>query len=254
MAGAGRHGAARVVTAIAGAGGLLRPAGRALFVGCLLLGGCTGGDASYLPFEPGAFWRYGLEVQTTDLRRTAKRVVVAMPAVERAGRSLYRLRVNRDRIEYFTRTQRGIERVAVQSAGDAAPAFGAEPLLVLPVPPVAGARWRQPTVTGVLEATVDPFRRKYRLQEPVTLEYVIEAVDAEVNVPAGRFRDCLRVRGTGHTTFPGDKTVFPSEIDVVQTDWYAPGVGLVRSHRVETTTSKVVPRGEYTLELEVFAR
>lgn len=243
-----------MVTAAAGTTGLLRRPGRALLLGWLLLGGCAEGDAGYLPLEAGAFWRYGLEVQTTDLRRSAKRVVVAMPAVERDGRSLYRLRVNRDRVEYFTRTQRGIERVAVHSAGDATPLFAAEPLLVLPVPPVAGARWRQSSVTGVLEATVDPFRRKYRLQEPVTLEYVIEAVDAEVKVPAGRFRDCLRVRGVGHASFPGDKTVFPSEIDVVQTDWYAPGVGLVRSHRVETTTSKVLPRGEYTLELEVFER
>ena len=41
-------------------------------------------------------------------------------------------------------------------------------------------------------------------------------------------------------------------VSIDETNWYAPGVGLVKSIRKENTTDRVVPRGELRLELEEF--
>lgn len=213
---------------------------------------CSGGDRSYYPQLPGAFWRYGVTVKTTELTRHSKYTVLGLAPVRVDGRVLARTRVNDALVYLYDTTDTGIYRVGARNAGAAETGLATVPVLELPVPAAPGTRWTQGTVTAVLEATVDPFRRKYRLQEPVEMQYVISSTSDEVVVPAGRFRDCLRVTGTGSGYFKGDKTIFPSAIAIEQTDWYAPGVGLVRSQRVETTTSKVLPRGEYERVLEVF--
>jgi len=215
-----------------------------------LLAGCGADAPEYFPLPEHGWWRYAVTERTTELVRRGKRIVVALEPVRQRGERLARRRINTAHVYYYRRTAQAVERVATQRAGEREPRFAASPEFVLPRTPAPGMRWRQQSATAVLETTVDPFRRKYRLEEPVELEYVVESVDDEVVVPGGRFRNCLRVRGTGRGAFKGDKTLFPSDIEVVHTDWYAPGIGLVRTHRVETTTSKVLPRGEYTLELE----
>lgn len=221
----------------------------------VLAAGCGGGASGddWFPSPAGAKWRYLVHVQTTELKRESRQTHLALPPVVVDGRRLERRRINAGLTHFYERTAEHLARVAVQRPEDTGPVFDPAPAPLLPVPAVVGARWRQASVTRVLETTVDPFRRKYRMEEPVDLEFAVEALDDEVTVPAGRYTGCLRVRGTGRTRFKGDKTIFPSDVTVEQIDWYAPGVGLVLSKRVEKTTSQVLPGGSFEMELEFFA-
>lgn len=236
--------------------------GRGAFLALLAcLGGCAadvGGD--YAPIEAKRFWRYGLTatteltLKTTAKVRRSKYTVLGLDPVIIAGRRYERTQVNGAWLHFFERDSQGLRRVAVQALDESAPAFDAQPRPVLPARLEAGRRWRAPTVTGLLETVVDPFRRQYRLQQVVMLDYEVIAADAAATVPAGRFSACLRVQSRGKTRFRGDKTIFPTDIEVMQTEWYAPGVGLVKSERIETTTTRLLPRGELLTELELYRR
>ncbi len=218
----------------------------------VVLAACSGRSADWFPSPPGAKWRYAIVVQTTELRRQSRLALLGLAPVMVEGRRLERRRVNAGLLHYYERANGGVARVAIQRPEDEGPVFETEAQPVLPLPVTVGSRWRQPSVTRVLETTVDPFRRKYRMEEPVQLEFVVEADDDTVTVPAGRYQGCLRVKATGKTRFKGDKTIFPTDVSVAQTDWYARGVGLVRSERVETTGSQVLPGGRFVMELESF--
>ena len=80
-------------------------------------------------------------------------------------------------------------------------------------------------------------------------------MDDTVSVAAGTFRHCLRVRSRG-SLFAG-KTLQQfmgiNDIDIDQTEWYAPGVGLVKTVRREFTTPGEF-KNTYTQELVSYSR
>lgn len=224
----------------------------AIVLGSLAIAGCTRQRGQYFPFVPGGYWRYDVTVQTVQLTKKSKSTVVGLDPIRFEGRELFRNKINAGTLYYYALVDGYVARVAKQTQDSAEPAFEKPPVIVLPVRPEPGASWTVHSRTGVLETTVDPFRRLYRMEEPVELTFTVASVDEELRVPAGRFSHCVRVEGVGTTSFAGDKTIFATAIDVRQTDWYAPGVGLVKSRRLETTGSKVLPRGEFRMELEEF--
>jgi len=76
------------------------------------------------------------------------------------------------------------------------------------------------------------------VQQNIPLEFTVEAEDDTVTVGAGTFEHCLRVKATG-SLFAGSTLqdfMGIRFIQVEQTDWYAPGVGLIRRVRNESTT------------------
>ena len=85
---------------------------------------------------------------------------------------------------------------------------------------------------------------------PVMLTYRISSQNESVTVPAGRFEHCIKVTGAGSTTVPVDRATAKAPVTVEHADWYAPGVGLVKSVRREHSESVFLQDGEFTLELE----
>jgi hypothetical protein len=73
-------------------------------------------------------------------------------------------------------------------------------------------------------------------------------------VPAGRFEKCLRLEGTGLLHVLADARVGASEVPVTHTEWYAPGVGLVKLVRSETLDTQAIVGGTITMELTAFER
>lgn len=215
--------------------------------------GCGGVDnTAFLPLKTPASWVYDAHSQTMNGKRlqrlfTRNEAEVihsdGEPALLRSRGVDYR--------ELVRLAPEGLLRLAVLRA-DANAHWAedpAEPLLLLPRELLPGREWRQASRTQVLEATVDPFRRRYVVQEPVEMRYRVVANDAVIDTPAGRFSHCLLLEATGEGHFQGDKTVPGGNISVRQSEWYAAGVGLVRLDREETTSSSILPRGLYQLTL-----
>ncbi len=95
--------------------------------------------------------------------------------------------------------------------------IGTEPMRLMPVPPVVGMRWAYSEGVFSGAGKLDPILA-------IRWTGVIHAEES-VEVPAGIFRDCLRVESVAaHQVASGDET---RQFRYV--DWYAPGVGLVKS-------------------------
>jgi hypothetical protein len=111
--------------------------------------------------------------------------------------------------------------------------IGSQPMRVMPDPPTVGARWSySEDVFGGSGGQLD---RGFAIQWTgiVTGRETVE-------VPAGVFRDCLRVESTAaHRTPAGE-----GARQYRYVDWYGPGVGLVRSEYSFSSTGKILTRME----------
>ncbi len=80
--------------------------------------------------------------------------------------------------------------------------------------------------------------------DTLTLQVAIESISETVTVPAGTFERCLKVKSVGSATDGGSIEVY---------DWYAPGVGLIKSISKFTDVFwGVKASGKTAKELEAF--
>lgn len=75
-----------------------------------------------------------------------------------------------------------------------------------------------------------------------------------VSTPLGKFYDCLLVRGKGNTKFIGDSEIGSIEINITSEEWYAKGIGLIKSTRVEETDSDLFGTTKMTQTLEGYKK
>lgn len=232
-----------------------------VLAGLLLLGGCGDNGVDYFPLEPGTRWRYSVERTTMDGINEQKFVVqAATPRVWQDERLPVRISLD-GTLLYYKKNEQGVFRMAGQHRFDLKPvAIAEDRRMVLKQPLKVGTHWKESSATIVLARTGPPQRSEYEITAPVTIRYVIEAADDTVTVPAGRFENCLRIHGQGRQSdYDAGNYIDRTDITVEQTDWYAPGVGLVKSVRKESTTSKVLNwgsmqtfAGQIVFELEAF--
>jgi len=223
---------------------LIRACALALLVPLLLAaGGCKRDGMDYLPLGEQRLWKYRIDRTIKGEQRHQKIIIAGLPPATVDGAPYYPLRRLDDRIELYEKTAGWIFRVD-RSSGNRA--------RILPQNPYPGMEWQGESrilfleVTGAFSATFEE-----RIQTSIPLDYVVESLDDEVEVPAGRFRDCLRVKGRGSMFGGGTLKTFMGIrfIKVEQTDWYARGVGLVKRVRNEYTTPAEWSN-QYTEELE----
>lgn len=221
----------------------------------LLLAGCSAGTADWFPLEAGLRWAYALERTTMDGRSRQWYFVENLPGEPVAGRTLATpRRTFAGNLYWYARDAGGLWRVATRRAEADDIQTEEPPALVLPEPLAPGLRWQQTVRTQVLEKTGPPQETLFRIVVPVQMDYGVEAVDAAVVVPAGRYTGCLRVVGRGTTTANVGNYVGQTQISVESEDVYAPGVGLVSSVRRERTSHPALDAGELRLVLTSLLR
>jgi len=107
--------------------------------------------------------------------------------------------------------------------------IAAQPMRVMPMPPRVGMRW----------AYSERVFRGGGRQLGLDIEWSGSVSRAEsIDVPAGRFRDCLRVESVAVHRLPDGATLH----EFRYVDWYAPNVGLVKNEYA--TAADVVTRME----------
>ncbi|HXH04594.1 MAG TPA: hypothetical protein VNN09_14925 [Candidatus Competibacteraceae bacterium] len=189
---------------------------------CLLfalsLSGCASVAAvdstRYFPLASGLQWRY--QVSRTDRPGLFTDLTVASLATElHDGQPLQIRRGSSGREYLFGRDDWGIYRAGWREAADFELRWEEARRYVLPDPLTPRQQWRRaPAISG-------------------ELLYTVESLEDTVRVPAGAFRRCLRVRGTGVLPAPA------GPVEVLTQEWYAPGIGLIklrRRERAHTTT------------------
>lgn len=79
--------------------------------------------------------------------------------------------------------------------------------------------------------------------------WTIEALDDRVEVPAGRFEQCVRVKGLALLRLFADPVNGFKDMPLTTLEWYCPGVGLVKVERREPANSTFLTGGTMTMEL-----
>ncbi len=185
----------------------------------------------YYPLKPGQSWTYTM---TTAKGGPQRIVVTNMPARELKGVTLTprKWEVGGATKYYLVGADDyGVYRYGEQASEQAEPVIAKPKVYYLKSPLSNGTSWDIRTRLG---------------SEEVTVNLTIEAVNEEVKVPAGTYKDCLKVKHAGSTQ-KGD-----TAITLEAYEWYAPDVGLVKSivtlNKQEKKQPKVSEHLSYQLE------
>lgn len=221
----------------------------------LALAACGGAapTASLFPLEPGRRWVFDVrtEWETQQVEHEQRVITTEAPVVlGGAAPGPAHRRRSADGVEWYLRvSDAGIVRVATKTDLDAEPAFDAPPRYVLKAPLRVGTAWRHATTAYLLRRHAE-FPPEIRHSHPqVPMHYAIDALDDAVDVRAGRFSGCLRVRGSAVLKLFADPVAGWKDLPLTTTEWYCPGPGLVKLVREEPAHSPFLTGGTLTMEL-----
>jgi hypothetical protein len=207
---------------------------------------------AWFPLEAGHRWTYRVTTRGDDdssERESLTLRTLGAETLPALGDAAWRRRSDSG-VDYWLRADAtGVYRVASKSDLDAEPQPDKPLRFVLKAPYTIGTQW-QSTTTAYLLVRRNAFPREIRHTHPsVTMLYTIAAVDEAVETPAGRFAHCLRVQGTASVRLYADPASGWRDMPLTTTEWYCPGVGLVRVERSEPAKSAFLTGGTRTLEL-----
>ena len=210
----------------------------------LFLCGCDRRDSGYFPLTPGYEWAYDISRTFTDAAGpvTQKSIVRNLPARTVDGIAYYPQVYASGKTYFFVRSTDGISRKA--PADDSAERVIGYPLRV-------GTEWSAASGLHLFDLPKKLEETMYRISRDLVLDYRITSLDDPADVPAGYFPRCLRIDAIGFLDLPRRLMLGIKTIKVEQTQWYAPGTGLVRMTRKEYAIPNLYP-SEYTQVLASF--
>ncbi|MEA2078162.1 MAG: hypothetical protein U9O95_09110 [Candidatus Marinimicrobia bacterium] len=167
----------------------------------------------YVPLKEGLSRTYSIggavtkTVEDFEERKLGKKKVVPQKIVINGSTSFI----------FIRETKKGQILFAIQGAEDSEPVILEELVYLNKNPFKTGTTWEGDFTTSVMMESVT-----------FPLTYEIQKGKETVTVPAGTFDKCLKVVAKGEVE--RDKGLLGMvKITIVQTDWYAPKVGLIKS-------------------------
>jgi hypothetical protein len=185
---------------------------------------------SYYPLKQGMTWQYRSSLGVLTVKNLAPRTL--------AGKTVTPQQVG-GALVFIVDDDTGIYDFAKQSPGDPEPQLLSAPYYQYVQKPVAvGTKWEDQSETTLLPRRVS-----------VRRTCTIDMIDDVVTVPAGTFKNCVRVSCAGSALVPVESRGV-AEVSVETYSWYAPGVGRVRWTTRERTNNAVIgPGGEFSVDL-----
>jgi hypothetical protein len=191
----------------------------------LLTSGPVRADAlseSYFPLKEGMRWEYTV---TSDQGQPQKLLITNL-----APRDVQGVKVTPRKwelggatfIELMKQDDTGVYRYAEQKGETAAPELITPMECHLKFPITQGNSWAMTTKVGT---------------SALSVSLTLESVSDEVKVPAGTFKDCLKVKQVGEND---------AGTSVMGYEWYAPKVGVVKSMvTIKQKTKEGIPSSEH---------
>jgi len=190
---------------------------------CLFMPGRGWGDElneSYFPLKEGMRWEYNV---ISDQGATKKLLITNLAPREVSGAKVTPRKQELGGstfIELMKKDETGIYRYAEQKGENAPPSLITPMECHLRFPVAEGSSWKMATKLG---------------NSTVNVSLTIESLSDEVKVPAGTFKDCIKIKQVGEND--GGASVMGYE-------WYAPKVGVVKSIVTIKQKSKEGPKSE----------
>ena len=212
----------------------------------LLLFSCSSPDTSYFPTAPGNEWTYDISRTAPDMHQPLiqKSIVRNLPPGTVDGITYYPRAYANRAIHYFTISAGGISRSKPGHEG-------ADPVIVYPLS--VGTEWSGGSRLYLFDLPKKLEGAWNNISSNLELDYTITSLEDSVDVPAGHFPRCLRIDAVGFLDLPTRLMLGIRIIKVEQSQWYAPGVGLVKMTRREYAIPNLYP-SEYTQTLTSFKR
>lgn len=228
---------------------------RAAMVLLPVLGACGAAPpaSGHFPLEAGHRWTY--DIKTEWENHTVEHEALTLSTHGREtieGGAAWRRRSDSG-VDYWLRSDdSGIYRVASKSDLDAEPRPDPQRRYVLKMPLAAGTMWQASTTAYLLKRRQE-FPREIRHSHPsIPMMYTIESRGEALATRAGRFDDCVRVKGIAAVRVFADPVVGWRDMPLTTTEWYCSGVGLVRLVREEPAQSTFLTGGTLTMELQAW--
>ena len=177
-------------------------------------------NESYFPLKEGMRWEYNV---ISDHGATKKLLITNLAPREVSGVKVTPRKWELGGatfIELMKQDETGVYRYAEQKGESAPPSLITPMECHLRFPIAEGSSWNMAAKVG---------------NSTVNLSLTIESLSDEVKVPAGTFKDCIKVKQVGEND---------AGTSVMGYEWYAPKVGVVKSIVTIKQKSKEGPKSE----------
>ena len=175
---------------------------------------------SYFPLKEGMRWEYNV---ISDQGATKKLLITNLAPREVSGAKVTPRKWELGGstfIELMKQDETGVYRYAEQKGEQAPPSLITPMECHLRFPIAEGSSWNMAAKLG---------------NSTVNVSLTIESLSDEVKVPAGTFKDCVKVKQVGEND---------AGTSVMGYEWYAPKVGVVKSLVTIKQKSKEGPKSE----------
>jgi hypothetical protein len=175
---------------------------------------------SYFPLKEGMRWEYNV---ISDQGATKKLLITNLAPREVSGTKVTPRRWELGGatfIELMKQDETGVYRYAEQKGEQAPPSLITPMECHLKFPIAEGSSWNMATKLG---------------NSTVNVSLTIESLSDEVKVPAGTFKDCVKIKQAGEND---------AGTSVMGYEWYAPKVGVVKSLVTIKQKSNEGPKSE----------
>ena len=226
-----------------------------LFFSLFLVTSCLKDDFDYFPLNNGKIWNYNVTInpgvedkviyKKTNFTLNKQNLKIIETNEEK---QVYPIIREDNSIYYYSKNEDGIVREGMQHKNNYPILFEDEKKYVLKFPIEIGTNWESISKTFLILRRYAYF--DYRATTNFNIKYEITSLNQTVSVPAGKFKDCIKITGTGETTFIGDREIGTIDISIKTDEWYAPNVGLIKSVRLVKTNSDLFGTSKMTQVLD----
>ncbi len=215
--------------------------------------GCSDNNNTYYPLGKIKSWSYKIEIQPEVEKKTVyKKINLSLGKknleINGVKSSVYPFLREDGSIFFYKALSNGIFRMGSAFAKDKKINAENKKRLVLPSPQRIGDKWSVGSKTYLILKRYPYY--DYRATTNFKINYEIISKNEIISTPMGKFKDCLLVRGLGKTKFIGDSEIGSISISISSKEWYAKGIGLIKSIRVESTDSDLFGTTKMTQILE----
>ena len=223
----------------------------------LVLIGCSENKHAYFPLGKIKSWSYKIEIEPeVDKKTVYKKTNLSLgkKKLELEGKteSFYPFLREDGSIFFYKLKKNGIFRSGFAFSKDKNINKENSKRMVLPLPIKIGKKWSVDSKTYLILKRYPYY--DYRATTNFMIDYEIISTDEIISTPSGKFRNCILIRGIGNTKFIGDSEIGSIAINILSEEWYAKGVGLIKSVRVEETDSDLFGTTKMTQVLEGYKK
>ncbi|WP_370263089.1 hypothetical protein [Limnobacter sp.] len=235
-------------------------AGFAWLIASLLTACSAQAPGELFPLQQGQRWDYRLQYDMPNGKRKETLHIEALGEASFYGPDGQQVqghvRQTSQGTDYFiSKRDDGYYRVGKRVVVQHKPVADAQARMVLPRGKNlrVGYTWTLETSPYVLH-WMPPFDQANASIKPFDMVYQVVGISETVQTPLGIFENCVKVHGEGTLVFYADASAGYQEVLVNHTEWYAPGVGLVKLLREEPLNTDIMKGGKVEMLLVAHQR